>query len=104
MGDSLSAVTCRKLPSGMGAIFGRHRWSVAVYKAVPRKKDGKHTWRFDKNIGDSTMGGHSPPAKMEEDARTYSSQNSIMYIKNLKHGETCEISDIELLVLTSSRA
>lgn len=96
----LQAVTCRKLPSGMASRFGRNRWTVALYGAVPRKKDGKYTWRFDKDVGLSSMGGYSAPVKIEEAAIEYASKNSIPYIRALKHGTACEISDVELLALS----
>ena len=83
-----------KFPSGRVT----NKYTVKVYIAEPRKKDGEFTWRLLHCVGSPAMSDNLPKYLVEE-AKKYAAEHGMAYMETVKQGAKVLLSDLEKLAL-----
>ena len=65
-------------------------WTVAVYEARARKRDGVVTWRRVESYGPSVACARGPSDALVERARSFALDTGLPFARKVRHGDVVQ--------------
>lgn len=75
-------------------------WAIKLYELHARKRDGVYVWKLVESWRRTS--GRWPSLKMHREALAYAEENGIPFKEGLKQWQEADLTDVELLALSTS--